>query len=89
MRAPHHAAWALVIALGISVGCTPRFQVDCGRLEPAACQARVAEIESVVVGEFPGRRIVWIRIVNDEGHAMVRLDDGTEIGFGERLGSAR
>lgn len=34
---------------------------------------------------YPNRRVVYIEFLNAEGHATVRLDDGMEIGVGERL----
>jgi hypothetical protein len=58
--------------------------INCGPLEPSACDQAVEEIRAVVIREYPARRIVFIEFVNEDGHANVRLDDGTEIGWGER-----
>lgn len=73
-----------VVALAI-LGCQPGQQIDCGPMETQACEQRVLEIETQIASEYPGRVITRIEILNLEGHAQITLDDGTEIGFGERL----
>jgi hypothetical protein len=79
---------ALVLVCAFVVGaCDALFppQIDCGPLDTAECEAAVDSIVSSVSEEYPHRRVMSIEILNQEGHATVRLDDGTEIGFGERL----
>jgi hypothetical protein len=60
-------------------------QIDCGPLEASACREAVQMIEATLQREFPTRRVVLVEFLNEDGHANVRLDDGTEIGWGERL----
>jgi hypothetical protein len=79
---------SLVLSAGVALailGCELGRQVDCGPMESQACEQRVLEIESQIASEYPGRLITQIEILNLEGHAQITLDDGTEIGFGERL----
>jgi hypothetical protein len=64
-------------------------QIDCGPLAPWDCDRHVGEIQAMVIAEFPGRRVASIEVANDEGDAMVRLDDGTEIGWGGSDGPRR
>lgn len=75
-----------VAGLGMSLaGCALWRSVDCGPLTEVNCEQQAAQIVSVVERENPGRRVVSIVFINEEGHALVRLDDDTEIGWGERL----
>lgn len=61
------------------------YSLNCGPLEPAECERQAAEIVSVITRETPERSISSIVFLNPEGHAQVILDDGTEVGWGERL----
>ena len=60
-------------------------EIICGPLEAAECGEAVEAIQLTLGREYPNRRVVFIEFVNEEGHASIRLDDGTEIGWGERL----
>ncbi len=60
-------------------------EVRCGPLSTSECEQEAQEIQRNLSLKFPNRRVVYIEFVNDEAHAIVRLDDGTEIGIGERL----
>lgn len=66
-------------------GCGLWPEVDCGPLDTSECDAAAQEIQETFAVEYPNRRIVSIEFLNEEGHAVVLLDDGTEVGFGERL----
>ena len=60
-------------------------EVRCGPLSTSECEQEAQEIQRNLSLEFPDRRVVYIEFVNDEAHAINRLDDGTEIEIGERL----
>ena len=47
------------------------------------------EITTVVGREFPARRVVFIEFTNEDGDATLRLDDGTEVGWGGSAGERR
>ena len=57
-------------------------EVDCGPLPGLECSDQVQQIQTVVGRDFPARRVVSIEFTNEEGDATVRLDDGTEVGWG-------
>lgn len=61
------------------------YALMCGPLDRDSCLRAAAVVASSVEGDHPGRRVVMIQFVNLEGHAVVILDDGTEIGWGDRL----
>ncbi len=65
--------------------CGHPYSLDCGPLDRAACEERATQIVSTVMKAFPSHSVSSIVIVNAAGHAKVLLDDGTEVGFGERL----
>ena len=67
------------------IGCGLWPEIDCGPLNASECDQAVQAIQETMATHYPNRRIVYIEFLNDEGHATVRLDDGTEIGVGERL----
>lgn len=75
-------AICIVAATG---GCSLWPEVDCGPLAAAECTRAVDELRERLGREFPNRSVVYVQFINDQGHASVRLDDGTEIGVGERL----
>ncbi len=60
-------------------------EVRCGPLSTAECEQKAQEVQRNLSLEFPNRRVVYIEFVNDDAFAIVRLDDGTEIGIGEGL----
>ena len=60
-------------------------EVRCGPLSTSECEQEAQEIQRNLSLEFPNRRVVYIEFVHDDAHAIVRLDDGTEIEIGERL----
>jgi hypothetical protein len=64
--------------------CERSYSLDCGPLDPKACDDRATEIVSVISREFAGRGVPSIVILNAIGHAHVVLNDGTKVGFGER-----
>ena len=78
------AALPFVVVVG---ACDVLFgpEILCGPLEASECGEAVEVIQSTLGREYPNRRVVFIEFVNEEGHASIRLDDGTEIGWGERL----
>ena len=78
----------LVCGMLLLASCGPSYSLDCGPLDRAACEERATEILSVISVNFPGRTVRSIVIENEAGHAQVVLDDGREVGFGERLASA-
>lgn len=84
MRLVPTVATAAITALTVA-GCTLFRITDCGPLDADDCSALVSQIEQVVAREYPGRSIVEIHVLNADGHAEIRLDDDTEIGWGERL----
>jgi len=57
-------------------------QVICGPLDASECDEAVREIQSALGPQFPGRRVAFVEIVEEDGSAHVWLDDGTEIGWG-------
>jgi hypothetical protein len=59
-------------------------EVHCGPLPGLECSDQVQQIQTVVGRDFPARRVVFIEFTNEDGDATVRLDDGTEVGWGGR-----
>ncbi len=82
-----HGTALLLVAISVVTSCGRSYSLDCGPLDRATCEREAAEIVSVVTRYNPGRPVSSIVFTNAEGHAVVMLDDGTEIGWGERLGS--
>ena len=72
------------LCAAVVVGCNLVFgpQINCGPLGPLKCNQHVEEIQTVLGPAYPDRRVASIDFVNDEGDATVRLDDGSEIGWG-------
>lgn len=68
----------------ILTSCWPPYVVDCGPLPEDQCEKEAAEIANVVGRGHPDRSIVSITFLNRQAHAEVILDDGTEVGWGER-----
>lgn len=69
----------------MAASCSLAPSVDCGPLDRATCEEEAAQIVSVVQRDNPGRTVQSIEFINADGHARVILDDGEEIGWGERL----
>ena len=76
---------ALVATALIAASCSLAPSVDCGPLEHATCEEEAAQIVSVVQRDNPGRTVRSIEFLNADGHARVMLDNGEEIGWGDRL----
>jgi len=76
---------ALLTAAAILASCSLAASVDCGPLDRATCEQEAAEIVSVVQRDNPGRTVRSIEFLNADAHARVMLDNGEEIGWGERL----
>ena len=76
------------LLLAMATGCGLLRTVECGPLDDQACAEVVRDIESVVARSHPGRSIQSIQILDARGQARVVLDDGREIGWGERLTSS-
>ena len=64
---------------------SPGYTLDCGPMSVPDCEEHAEDIVSVVRDANPDRSVVAVAILNEQGHADVTLDDGTEIGWGERL----
>lgn len=74
----------MLLCASVVGGCDGLFgpQVICGPLEISECEEEVQEIRNTLRPEFPDRRIVFVEFLNENGDANVRLDDGTEVGWG-------
>jgi hypothetical protein len=59
-------------------------EITCGPLPGVECDQQVQEIQTIIARDFPARRVVLIEFLNEDGDANVRLDDGTEVGWGGR-----
>lgn len=57
-------------------------EITCGPLPGMECDQQVQEIQTIIARDFPARRVVLIEFLNEDGDAKVRLDDGTEVGWG-------
>ena len=57
-------------------------EISCGPLPGLECDRQVQEIQTIIARDFPARRVVLIEFLNEDGVANVRLDDGTEVGWG-------
>ena len=57
-------------------------EVDCGPLPGVECDQQVQDIQTIIARDIPARRVVSIEFLNEDGDANVRLDDGTEVGWG-------
>jgi hypothetical protein len=68
--------------LTLLIGCGA--SIDCGPMSKDACLHEVQQIQAVIDQNFGGGRIVSIMIVSEQGDATVKLEDGTEIGWGIR-----
>lgn len=75
----------MLAALGFAitiVGCNPfrGIDVDCGTLDASTCEQAVDEIQSALLPQIQGRRIVSIELFS-ETEALITLDDGTPVGW--------
>lgn len=64
---------------------TVDYALMCGPLDRDLCLLTASTVALSVEDDHPGRQVVMIRFINVQGHAIVVLDDGTEIGWGDRL----
>jgi hypothetical protein len=76
-----------IVAAGCNLLLGP--PIRCLPLAPLDCDRHVAEIQAMLTSEFPDWRAFSIEFANEEGDAMIRLDDGTDIGWGGSDGPRR
>ncbi|HET7646076.1 MAG TPA: hypothetical protein VFM03_06275 [Candidatus Limnocylindria bacterium] len=68
----------------LATSCLLAPSVDCGPLDRGTCEEEAAQVVSVVQRDNRGRTVRSIQFLNVDGHARVMLDNGDEIGWGER-----
>jgi hypothetical protein len=83
-----HRIVALFCAVLFLTSCGHPYSLDCGPLDRTDCEHQATEIVSIVTRDNPGRSVTSIVFVNTSGDARVILDDGTEVGWGERLATS-
>jgi len=76
---------AALVMTTLMASCSLAPSVDCGPLDRTRCEEEAGQIVSVVQRDNPGRTVQSIEFLNADGHARVMLDNGEEIGWGERL----
>ena len=79
MRAAAALGTILVLA-----GCSGP-AVNCGPLAKAECADQATIIVAAMAEHRPSRTVTAIEFVDEEGHAFLTLDDGSEVAWGERL----
>ena len=64
--------------------CGLSYDLDCGPMGRTACLDEADAIIEAMARYHSGESVSSIEFFDEEGHALVMLDDGTEIGWGER-----